>query len=190
MDRGAWWAAVYGVTQSQTRLTQLSSSSSIHNIKVTILTILKCAVQWRLEYCATTTRIMYITPEGKPISITRSFPILPSHSPWQAPICFLSLWICLGGYRLLFPSRVFACVQSVSSISLHVPCQHGWGCAVSILASEENLRIVVGASCGRGAAETLVCLVCQRGLTEETGIKGFLFWVEGCELWDSQVTQW
>ena len=28
MDRGAWWAAVHGVTQSQTRLKQLSSSSS------------------------------------------------------------------------------------------------------------------------------------------------------------------
>ena len=28
-DGGAWWALVYGVTQSQTRLKQLSSSSSI-----------------------------------------------------------------------------------------------------------------------------------------------------------------
>ena len=28
MDRGAWWAAVYGVAQCQTRLKQLSSSSS------------------------------------------------------------------------------------------------------------------------------------------------------------------
>ena len=27
-DRGAWWAAVYGVAQSQTRLMRLSSSSS------------------------------------------------------------------------------------------------------------------------------------------------------------------
>ena len=27
-DRGAWWAAIYGVTQSQTRLKRLSSSSS------------------------------------------------------------------------------------------------------------------------------------------------------------------
>ena len=27
-DRGGWWAAVYGVAQSQTRLTRLSSSSS------------------------------------------------------------------------------------------------------------------------------------------------------------------
>ena len=30
-DRGAWWAAVCGVSQSQTRLTQLSSSSSMYN---------------------------------------------------------------------------------------------------------------------------------------------------------------
>ena len=28
MDRGAWWATVYGVAQSQTRLKRLSSSSS------------------------------------------------------------------------------------------------------------------------------------------------------------------
>ena len=28
MDGGAWWAAVYGVAQSWTRLKQLSSSSS------------------------------------------------------------------------------------------------------------------------------------------------------------------
>ena len=27
MDGGAWWAAVYGVTQSWTRLTRLSSNS-------------------------------------------------------------------------------------------------------------------------------------------------------------------
>ena len=27
MDRGTWWATVYGVTKSQTRLKQLSSSS-------------------------------------------------------------------------------------------------------------------------------------------------------------------
>ena len=29
MDGGAWWAAVYGVAQSRTRLMRLSSSSSI-----------------------------------------------------------------------------------------------------------------------------------------------------------------
>ena len=31
-DRGAWWAAIYGVAQSQTRLKRLSSSSSIVRI--------------------------------------------------------------------------------------------------------------------------------------------------------------
>ena len=29
-DRGAWWAAVYGVAQSRTRLKRLSSSSKQH----------------------------------------------------------------------------------------------------------------------------------------------------------------
>ena len=31
-DSGAWWAAVYGVAQSRTRLKRLSSSSSSRNI--------------------------------------------------------------------------------------------------------------------------------------------------------------
>ena len=31
-DSGAWWAAVYGVTQSRTRLKRLSSSSSSSSI--------------------------------------------------------------------------------------------------------------------------------------------------------------
>ena len=35
--RGSLWAAVYGVTQSQTRLKRLSSSSSSHNCYVNIL---------------------------------------------------------------------------------------------------------------------------------------------------------
>ena len=34
MDRGAWWAAVYGVTQSRTRLKRLSSSSHAHHLHV------------------------------------------------------------------------------------------------------------------------------------------------------------
>ena len=32
-DGGAWWAAIYGVTQSRTRLKRLSSSSSSHKIE-------------------------------------------------------------------------------------------------------------------------------------------------------------
>ena len=36
-DRGAWWAAVYGVAQSWTQLKRLSSSSSSIHIHVSIL---------------------------------------------------------------------------------------------------------------------------------------------------------
>ena len=36
-DRGAWWGAVYGVTQSRTRLKRLSSSSSMHSPRILIL---------------------------------------------------------------------------------------------------------------------------------------------------------
>ena len=37
-DGGAWWAAIYGVAQSQTRLKQLSSSSSL-SLSVVVLTV-------------------------------------------------------------------------------------------------------------------------------------------------------
>ena len=33
MDAGAWWAAIYGVAQSRTRLKRLSSSSSSIKIR-------------------------------------------------------------------------------------------------------------------------------------------------------------
>ena len=38
-DGGAWWAAVYGVTQGRTWLKRLSSSSSSHNLKDYVNTI-------------------------------------------------------------------------------------------------------------------------------------------------------
>ena len=36
MDRGAWWAAVYGVTRSRTRLKRLSSSSQLSSMKIVL----------------------------------------------------------------------------------------------------------------------------------------------------------
>ena len=51
-DRGAWWAAVYGVAQSQTRLKRLSSSSSKDkimntNLWIKVLALLKSIDTWR-----------------------------------------------------------------------------------------------------------------------------------------------
>ena len=40
MDRGAWWAAVYGVAQSRTRLRWLSSSSSCMRWDISLLCLL------------------------------------------------------------------------------------------------------------------------------------------------------
>ena len=37
MDGGAWWAAVYGVPQSQTQLKRLSSSSSSISLNIYLL---------------------------------------------------------------------------------------------------------------------------------------------------------
>ena len=45
-DGGTWWAAVYGVTQSRTRLTRLSSSSSIClNVKIPLHLHIKSMLQ-------------------------------------------------------------------------------------------------------------------------------------------------
>ena len=38
-DGGAWWAAVYGVAQSQIQLKRLSSSSSIINLSLSLSTV-------------------------------------------------------------------------------------------------------------------------------------------------------
>ena len=43
-DGGAWWAAVYGVAQSRTRLKQLSSSSSSGNISAWVKLIKSLAI--------------------------------------------------------------------------------------------------------------------------------------------------
>ena len=53
-DRGAWWASIYGVTQSRTRLMRHCSSSSRNN---TIQNILKCEKLKRVKshfnsYCS------------------------------------------------------------------------------------------------------------------------------------------
>ena len=46
-DKGAWWAAVYGVAQSQTRLKRRSSSSHLHDIEGILQTM--CAWAFHLS---------------------------------------------------------------------------------------------------------------------------------------------
>ena len=49
-DGGAWWAAVYGVVQSRTRLKQLSSSSSVHS-RVSLGSLPKGIITTIISYC-------------------------------------------------------------------------------------------------------------------------------------------
>ena len=49
MDKGGWWAAVFGVTQSRTRLKQLSSSSSSSSSSVWSLTLVPCCIEYSVS---------------------------------------------------------------------------------------------------------------------------------------------
>ena len=53
-DRGAWWAAIYGVTQSQTRLKWLSISTSV-NIQYLFFSF------WLTSLCMTVSRSFHIS---------------------------------------------------------------------------------------------------------------------------------
>ena len=48
MDRGTWWAAVYGVAQSRTQLNQLSSSSSSSSLMVKEMPTHSSIDAWRI----------------------------------------------------------------------------------------------------------------------------------------------
>ena len=43
-DEGVWWAAVYGVTQIQTQLKQLSSSSSLYSLISEVISHYYCHI--------------------------------------------------------------------------------------------------------------------------------------------------
>ena len=108
-DGGAWWAAVYEVAQSRTRLRQLSSSSSNSHTKNCIY--LKWTVWHVLTHWETLNNIkccccfLFVFSPRKSISLLKitncncfSFLFLPNPStfvPWQLLTSFLTL-ICVS----------------------------------------------------------------------------------------------
>ena len=85
-DGGAWWAAIYGVTQSQTRLKRLSSSSS----SIHISTLFRCfsqkiiSVLRRVSCAMKQVLISYILYISWCVCVNPSFPIYPS-PPLSSP---------------------------------------------------------------------------------------------------------
>ena len=66
-DGGAWWAAVYGVAQSWTRLKRLSSSSSTNGVAIMVNKRVRNAV---LGCNLKNDRMISVRFQGKPFNIT------------------------------------------------------------------------------------------------------------------------
>ena len=78
-DRGAWWAAVYVVAQSQTRLKRLSSSSMHPLVKV------KVKLLSRVRLFATPRTVAYQAPPPMGFSRQKYWSGLPYPSPEDLP---------------------------------------------------------------------------------------------------------
>ena len=79
-DGGAWWAAVYGVVQSRTRLKRLSSSTAAHPLHPNICTSAQAGTQSAFTFTWLILTHMGCLSSGKP-SWTAALP--PSNPPFQ-----------------------------------------------------------------------------------------------------------
>ena len=82
MDGGAWWATVYGITQSRTRLKRLSSSSS----RVSVAAQGLCCSAWASHYggfpcCRAVVDLGLIYPKACEIFPDQRLNLCPLH--WQ-----------------------------------------------------------------------------------------------------------
>ena len=91
-DGGAWWAAVYGVAQSQTRLKRLSSSSSSIGCLAASLVSTTRSQQHPLPLVVTTKNVprgCQMSPEGQNKPQLRPTALISSF------LIFLDMWIAL-----------------------------------------------------------------------------------------------
>ena len=75
-DRGAWWAAVYGVTQSGTRLKRLSSSSLAARLVIVFLLRSKCLLISWLQ----SPSVVILEPKK---IVCHCFHCFPIYFPWS-----------------------------------------------------------------------------------------------------------
>ena len=112
-DEGAWWASIYGVAQSRTRLKRLSSSSSSWHIECSIFT----ASSFRI--CNSSTGI----PSAPLALFVVMLPKvhLSLHSRMSGSRWMITRWLS-GSWRSLLYSSVYSChlflISSVSVMSL------------------------------------------------------------------------
>ena len=89
-DSGAWWAAIYGVAQSRTRLTWLSSSSSMSNELVMLSNHLILCHPILLPSNFPSTRVFYnesvFTSGGQSIGVSASASVFPMNTQDWFPL--------------------------------------------------------------------------------------------------------
>ena len=114
-DRGAWWAAIYGVTQSWTRLKRFSSSSSSQNLKISSRDAF--ALKWLLGRIVTETiglqnlKYLLTNPLHKRCfqgGSDQSLYFLLSVSRWQKRALNWGMWSDhnpIEGIQLTFPIK-------------------------------------------------------------------------------------
>ena len=112
-DGGAWWASIYGVAQSRTRLIRLSSSSSIPSMTAGILfdySILSCSlhawhniwysrIQWLILICRLNGFQWVYSIVGKKIhTINNTYYIFYLYIKGNCHAvlsCFSRVWLCV-----------------------------------------------------------------------------------------------
>ena len=101
MDRRAWWAAIYGVAQSRTRLKRLSSSSS----KPLINELLYQIILWNVSQAESSVLFQTITRHQKHIIRFRySYIVFQYGKSQYSPLNHSSRFIYFSSVQLL--SRV------------------------------------------------------------------------------------
>ena len=70
-DRGAWWAAVYGVAQSQTRLKRLSKKRNFHELRYGEVILTYTRVKMNFMLTKTTYFLAYQTDTATSALITK-----------------------------------------------------------------------------------------------------------------------
>ena len=99
-DGGAWWAAVYGVAQSWTRLKRLSSSSSIKKLVFICVSLMTNVVERLFLVLLCLLCIFGDT------SVKIFFP------PFKKSVCFSSP-LCILNASLLIGVRIYKCFLTV-----------------------------------------------------------------------------
>ena len=116
-DGGAWWAAVYGVTQSWTQLKRLSSSSSsisFSPLSIMLAVGMSCMVFTVLKNIDSTKSVESFIMK-RCLIFTNCFFCIYWNDPWYLPFIWLTWYITITDFYIL----THPCILGMNLIWLH-----------------------------------------------------------------------